>query len=390
MAPPDPILGLTAAFREDSNPDKINLGVGVYKDANGATPVLNTVKAAEKKLVEMESTKSYLPIDGSPEYGKAVREMMFGKGHELVSGGRAVTLHTPGGTGGLRVAGDFLNRALPGTPIWLSSPTWANHNQIFKAAGMPLESYPYYDADAKKLDFEALMKALSAVPEGHVVLLHGCCHNPTGMDPTAEEWEQMASVLKARGLIPLVDFAYQGLARGIDEDAEGVRILAKSCPEMLVVSSFSKNFGLYRERTGAMTIVGSDAETAQKALSHAKQLARANYSNPPAHGGSIVATILSDDALRAEWLTEVADIRNRIRGMRELFVKTLKDKGVTRDFSFITRQNGMFSFSGLTRDQVDQLRENNSIYIVGSGRINVAGMTEENMDRLCGAIAAVL
>ncbi len=390
MAPPDSILGLTVAFREDPKPDKINLGVGVYKDATGATPVLATVKAVEKKLVESESTKGYLPIDGSPEYGRGVRQLLFGEGNELVGSGRAVTLHTPGGTGGLRLAGDFLARSLPDATIWLSDPTWANHRQIFGAAGNAMSSYSYYDAEAKKLDFAAMLKALKGIPQGDIVLLHGCCHNPTGMDPTAEEWRQIAAVMAKRELIPLVDFAYQGLGTGLEEDAEGLRIIAESCPELLVISSFSKNFGLYRERTGAMTIVAGEPETAAKALSHAKQLARSNYSNPPSHGGAIVTTILSDPALKGKWLEEVAEIRNRIRGMRELFVRTLKEKGVLRDFSFITRQNGMFSFSGLTAQQVEKLKGEYAIYIVGSGRINVAGMTEENMGYLCAAIAAVL
>lgn len=390
MAPPDPILGLTAAFREDGNPNKINLGVGVYKDENGATPVMKCVKAAEKKLLETEASKGYLPIDGSPEYGKAVREMMFGQNHDWVASGRAVTMHTPGGTGGLRVAGDFLKRALPEATLWMSDPTWANHNQIFGASGLALKSYPYYDADAKRLDLDAMLKALGEIPEGDIVLLHGCCHNPTGMDPTTDEWRQIGDVLAKRNLLPLVDFAYQGLARGIEEDTEGLRVLTETCPALLVVSSFSKNFGLYRERTGAMTIVAEDADAAARCLSHAKQIARANYSNPPAHGGNVVTTVLTDETLRAQWVEEVAEIRNRIRGMRELFAATLKAKGVTRDFSFITRQNGMFSFSGLTKDQVSALREKNSIYIVGSGRINVAGMTPGNMDTLCDAIAAVL
>jgi aromatic-amino-acid transaminase len=331
-----------------------------------------------------------LPIDGSAEYGEAVRELIFGTGHPLVKSGRAVTMHTPGGTGGLRVAGDFLLRAHPIGTIWMSHPTWANHNQIFGAAGLQIKSYPYYDAEAKCLDLDAMLNALSQIPEGDIVLLHGCCHNPTGMDPSADEWRRIADILVKRSLVPLVDFAYQGLAVGIEEDTEGLRILTDACQELLVVSSFSKNFGLYRERTGAMTIVAETPDAAARALSHAKQIARANYSNPPAHGGSVVTTVLRDEKLRAQWVQEVAEIRNRIRGMRELFVETLKTKGVTRDFSFITRQNGMFSFSGLTKEQVETLREKNAIYIVGSGRINVAGMTPGNMDSLCEAIAAVL
>ena len=390
MAPPDPILGLTAAFKNDPNPQKINLGVGVYKDANGATPIMASVKAAEKILLETENSKSYLPIDGEQAYGKAVRTLLFGKESALADGGRAVTLHTPGGTGGLRLAGELLKRLLPGATLWMSDPTWANHTQIFDLIGFDMKAYPYYDAETKRLDFSAMMKRLDAVAKGDVVLLHGCCHNPTGLDPNEEQWRKIAKTLNERGALPLVDFAYQGLAKGLEEDAMGLRILSEHCPELVTVSSFSKNVGLYRERTGAMTLVAASDENAAAALSHAKQLARTNYSNPPAHGGNIVTAIVNDPDLYAQWIGEVADIRNRIKEMRALFVQRLKEKGVRSDFSFITTQHGMFSFSGLTKQQVEALREKYSIYIVGSGRINVAGMTEENMDRLVSAIADVL
>jgi aromatic-amino-acid transaminase len=390
MAPPDPILGLTAAFRDDPNPLKINLGVGVYKDENGATPIMASVKTAERKLLESEGTKSYLPIDGEQTFGSAVRTLLFGKDAELAANGRAVTLHTPGGTGGLRLAGEFLRRSAPTATLWMSDPTWANHHQIFSTLNFPVKTYPYYDAAGKQLDFEAMIAWLETASEGDIVLLHGCCHNPTGLDPSDTQWQQIGAVLAARKTLPLVDFAYQGLAEGIEEDAAGLRILAKRCDELIVISSFSKNFGLYRERTGAMTLVAKQAEDAAKALSHAKQLARTNYSNPPAHGGAIVTTILNDPDLSTQWFGEVAAIRNRIRAMRHLFVEKLNAKGVEQDFSFITKQNGMFSFSGLSREQVETLRQEHSIYIVGSGRINVAGMTEENMDRLVAAIAEVL
>ena len=390
MAPPDPILGLTVAFREDPNPEKINLGVGVYKDESGSTPVMTSVKAAEKKLLETEGTKSYLPIDGDAAFGKVVRELVFGKRNSLVDNGRAVTLHTPGGTGGLRLAGDFLKRVRPDATLWLSDPTWANHTQIFNTIGFSLSSYPYYDAETKSLDFDGMLDALKAVKGGDIVLLHGCCHNPTGLDPDAGQWHKIGEILKAKGALPLVDFAYQGLARGLEEDAEGLRILSDYCDELIVVSSFSKNVGLYRERTGAVTLVASHKEAAAKALSHAKQLARTNYSNPPAHGGAIVTTILNDEALTGIWTAEVAEIRNRIRAMRALLVDKLKEKGVAEDFSFITAQNGMFSFSGLTPEQVDRLKSRFSIYIVRSGRINVAGITTANVDRLASAIASVL
>jgi len=389
-APPDPILGLTAAFNKDPNPNKINLGVGVYKDEAGNTPVFSTVKKAERMLLEKENSKDYLAIEGSPQYAATVQEMLFGKDHEIIKSKRAVTAQTPGGTGALRVAGDLLKKFLPSAPIWLSAPTWANHNNIFKAAGLEIAEYPYYNAEAKNLDFEKMIKQLEAIPEGHIVLLHGCCHNPTGIDPTPDQWKQVAAVIGRRGLLPVVDLAYQGLAHGIAEDAAGMRALCGAGRTVLVSSSFSKNFGLYNERVGALTVVAPTAEAAQTIFTNVQAAIRANYSNPPSHGGAIVATILGDPALRAEWETEVAEIRNRIRRMRVLFVETLKAKGVKRDFSFVAGQNGMFSLSGLTKDQVELLRSRYAIYIVGSGRINVAGMTTKNMDPLCQAIAEVL
>ncbi len=390
MAPPDAILGLTEAFKKDTNPDKVNLGVGVYKDENNQTPVLQSVKRAEERILAEETSKSYMPIPGSPEYGAQVQEMLFGAGHEIIEGGRAVTAHTPGGTGALRVAGDFIKQLFPGKTLWLSDPTWANHPAIFTAAGLELRSYPYYDSANKCLDFEALRGALAEVPEGDVVLLHGCCHNPSGMDPDLAQWQAIAALTEERKLIPLLDFAYQGLADGIEEDAAGLRAFCTPGRELMVCSSYSKNFGLYRERTGALTLVGATADAAQIALSHLKRSIRTNYSNPPAHGAAIVSAVLADGELRGLWEQELAEMRDRINGMRQLLVDTLKAKGVDRDFSFITEQKGMFSFSGLNKEQVAALREKYSIYIVGSGRINVAGMTPANMDRLCAAIADVL
>jgi aspartate/tyrosine/aromatic aminotransferase len=274
--------------------------------------------------------------------------------------------------------------------MWLSDPTWVNHNNVFQAAGLGLASYPYYDAATKGLKYDAMIAALKTVPEGDVVLLHGCCHNPTGLDPDLSQWWEIAQVLKERKILPLVDFAYQGLSSGIMEDGEGMRAVAETCPETLIASSFSKNFGLYNERVGALTLVASSADSASNAFTHIQATVRANYSNPPSHGGAIVATIMGDPELRAEWETEVAEIRDRIHRMRVLFVETLKKKGVKQDFSFMARQNGMFSFSGLNKDQVQALRDKFAIYIVGSGRINVAGMTPGNMDRLCDAVASVL
>jgi aspartate/tyrosine/aromatic aminotransferase len=391
MAPPDAILGLTEAFRNDPNPDKINLSVGVYKDAEGNTPVFDCVKRAEERVLSTERTKGYLPIDGSAEYAAAVQGLVFGEGHEIMANKRAVTAHTPGGTGALRVAGDFIKTNLPQATLWLSDPTWGNHAGIFKAAGVPTQTYPYYDAENKALAFEPLLDALREIPSNDVVLLHGCCQNPTGMDPTIDQWEQIAEVAATAGWTPLFDFAYQGLADGLEEDAAGLRVFLREGCELFVCSSFSKNFGLYNERVGALTVVASDADAAQKVLSHVKRCVRTNFSNPPAHGAAIVTTILGDAELRADWEKEVAVMRDRINGMRQLFVKALKATGVKQDFTFLTRQNGMFSFSGLSKEQVTTLREQYSIYIVVSGgRINVAGMTEGNMKRLCEAFAAVL
>jgi aspartate/tyrosine/aromatic aminotransferase len=389
-APADPILGLTEAFNQDPNPDKINLSVGVYKDGSGKTPVLATVKEAERRLLEGETTKSYLPMPGDPTYGALVQKLMFGDGHAIVAEGRGATAHCPGGTGALRVAGDYLHKLHPGSTIWMSDPTWANHPTVFKAAGMEVKSYAYRDPATNGLDFNAMLESLGQIPAGDVALLHGCCHNPTGIDPTVEQWSQIGELLRSRGVLPLVDFAYQGLADGIEVDAAGLRALVEHVDQLLISSSFSKNFGLYRERTGALTIIGTTAEQAKTVMSQLKLVIRANYSNPPAHGGGIVMTVLEDPELRAKWELEVAEIRERINGMRHLFVDTLKAKGVTRDFSAIIQQRGMFSFSGLTKEQVGELREKHAIYIVGSGRINVAGMTEANMGRLCDAIVSVL
>jgi len=390
VAPPDPILGLTELFKADPNPAKINLSVGVYQDAQGKTPVLASVKEAEKRILEQENTKGYLPMTGEPVYCAKVQELLFGEDHEIIAAKRAATAQCPGGTGALRVAGDYINKVHPGAKIWLSNPTWANHNTIFEAAGLECKSYSYRDPKSNGLDFEALCASIKTIPKGDVILLHGCCHNPTGIDPTPEQWSVIGDLLAAQGVLPLVDFAYQGLADGIEEDRAGLLELCKKVKQMLVCSSFSKNFGLYRERTGALTLVADSAEQAATVMSQVKLRIRYNYSNPPSHGGQIVATVLSDPKLKAQWIEEVAGIRNRINEMRHLFVKTLKDKGVAQDFSTIIEQRGMFSFSGLTKEQVEKLRTQYSIYIVGSGRINVAGMTPDNMDRLCEAIKSVL
>jgi aspartate/tyrosine/aromatic aminotransferase len=390
LAPPDPILGLTEAFRKDPNPHKINLGVGVYKDEQGHTPILNSVAEARQRILAAETTKNYLAIDGSPEYSRAVQELLFGPEHPLLHSGRAVTVQAPGGTGALRVAADFLHQHFPAARVWISEPTWANHSQIFRLAGIQVQTYPYFDAHTNGLRFEAMCRALDSAPAGDVILFHGCCHNPTGVDPILEQWRRLGEVLAARKLLPLVDFAYQGLGRGLREDAEGLLALCAVLPELLVASSFSKNFGLYNERVGALTLVAPTAEAAAPALSHLKICIRANYSNPPAHGAAIITAVLQDPQLRREWEEEVGAMRQRIARMRALFVEALSQKGVKRDFSFIERQQGMFSFSGLNKEQVEALRQRHGIYIVGGGRINVAGMTAQNMDALCSAIASVL
>ena len=389
-APPDAILGLTEAFQKDPNPRKINLGVGVYKDGSGQTPVLASVKEAEKRLLGSEATKSYLPIDGLAAYTTACQELAFGSEHPIVSAGRAATAQTPGGTGALRVAADFVRRISPQATVWLSDPTWPNHPNVFGSAALNVASYPYFDAAGNVVDFESMMAALENIPAGDVLLLHGCCHNPTGADLSAEQWQAVAALCAGRGILPLLDFAYQGFGNGLEEDAVGVRIVANHCREFLVAGSFSKNFGLYNERVGALSLVAASADAAAAAQSHLKICVRTNYSNPPAHGGQIVAAILGDPELRQTWEVELAEMRNRINAMRHLFVETLDEQGVARDFSFIAQQRGMFSFSGLTPAQVQALRERHSIYVVGSGRINVAGMTAANMDYLCAAIADVL
>lgn len=389
-APPDPILGLSESFKADPNPKKINLSVGVYQDNSGKTPILESVRKAGQLVLERQKSMSYLPIPGSPAYAAAVQQLMFGKEHEVVKSGRAATSHTPGGTGALRVAADFIHQHLPKATVWLTQPTWPNHPQIFAAAGVPTKNYPYFDAKANSLAFDEALAAIEKIPAGDVIMLHGCCHNPTGIDPTPAQWSKLADVIYGRGVLPFLDFAYQGFAEGIDQDAAGLRALCRPGAELIVCSSFSKNFGLYCERVGALTIVAKDTAAIDKVQSQVKVVIRSNYSNPPAHGAELVTTVLSDEGLRATWEKEVNAMRDRINGTRELFVKTLKAKGVPGDYSFITRQRGMFSFSGLTPPQVEQLKQKYAIYIVSSGRINVAGITDQNVGPLCDAIADVV
>jgi aspartate/tyrosine/aromatic aminotransferase len=389
-APPDSILGLTDAWKKDPNPLKINLGVGVFKDDQGNTPILASVKAAEKKILETATTKSYMPIAGAPEYGQLVQEMILGKGHAVLNDNRARTAHTPGGTAALRVGADFLKKFNANAKVWMSQPTWANHKGVFSAAGFATADYPYYDPATKGLAFDKMKAALQNVPAGDIVLLHACCHNPTGVDLSPAQWQEVAAIAADRRWIPFLDFAYQGYGVGLEEDRDGLLALAAACPEFLVASSFSKNFGLYQDRTGALTLVAASAKDADAAFSNVEIVVRVNYSNPPAHGGLIVAAILKDANLRRQWHDELIGMRDRIASVRKKFVAALKNQGVAGDFSFIARQKGMFSFSGLTDDQVKLLRERKGIYIVGGGRINVAGITAQNIDYLCASIKEAL
>lgn len=390
VAPPDPILGLEEAFKKDPNPEKINLAAGVYRDETGNTPIFRAVKQAEAEILETEITKSYLGITGAPEFAAAVQALLFGPGSPVVADGRAITAHAPGGTGALRVAADFVRKANERATVWVSQPTWPNHPSLMKAAGLAVQAYPYFDADGNCVDFDAMMARLREVQRDDIVLLHGCCHNPTGADLSIGQWQEVAVLLGQRGAVPLIDFAYQGFGRGLQEDAQGVRLLAERLPEVLIASSYSKNFGLYNERVGALTVISRNAAVAQAALSQVKVAIRAIYSSPPAHGARIVSTILGSPDLCEGWHAELSSVRGRIREMRRLFVEGLAARGVRRDFSFITSQNGMFSFTGLTKEQVHRLREEHAIYMVDSGRMNVAGLTQTNLPLVCEAIAAVL
>lgn len=389
-APPDAILGLTEAFKQDTNAHKVNLGVGVYKDDQGSTPVLKCIKAAEKRLVETQSTKSYLPISGDPTYAASVQKLIFGADSEVITSGRAATVHAPGGTGALRIGADLLKQFNPASKVWVSAPTWANHKGIFTAAGFEINEYSYYDPATNGVDFPAMLAALETVPAGDIVLLHVCCHNPTGVDLSAEQWTQVVASAKTGGWIPFLDFAYQGFGEGLEEDRSAIEKFAAAEIDLFIASSFSKNLALYNERTGALSIVGPTAEEAAVAMSHLKKTIRVNYSNPPAHGGLAASVVLNDAALYEEWIGDVAAMRERIKTMRAALVEGLAARGVTQDFSFIREQRGMFSFSGLSDEAVTWLRENRSIYIVKGGRINVAGLTSANIDYVCDAIAEAL
>ena len=390
LAPRDPILGITEAYNADTNAAKVNLGVGVYTDENGKVPLLECVKRAEAEMTAQALPHTYLPIDGLAAYDKAVQGMLFGAGNEIVTSGRACTVQTLGGTGGLRVGADFLRRFAPGAQVWISDPSWENHRALFEAAGFTVNTYPYYDAATHGLDFDGMLRALERAPEGHVIVLHTCCHNPTGVDPTPEQWNRIIDTVRRRGLIPFLDLAYQGFGDGIDADGAVLRQFAATPGPLLVASSFSKSFSLYGERVGALSVVTASREEANRALSQLKRVVRANYSNPPLHGGKIVATVLASPELRATWERELAGMRDRIKTMRSLLVDRLKQRLPGRDFSFMLRQRGMFSYSGLTKAQVEKLRAEHAIYAIDTGRICVAALNEKNVDRVADAIAAVV
>ena len=382
-APPDPILGLTEAFEADPRPQKVNLGVGVYQNDEGRTPVLEAVKAAEAAMLAGESTKNYLPIDGEPEFGKQVEKFLFPR--QNVPASR--TAQTPGGTGALRMAADFLAGISRPRTVWISAPTWPNHAGICAAAGLPVKSCPYYDPAAHGLAFEAFAAALDRIPAGDVVVLHLCCHNPTGFDPTFDQWKVLSEIAARRGWLPVFDAAYIGLGDGEDADRAALDPFLEAGLEFLIAVSFSKNFGLYRERAGALTLVAHTATAADAAFSRLKQVIRASYSNPPAHGGAIVRIILEDSLLRDLWRRELAEMRERIHAMRKHLWEGLSSRLPDRDLSFITRQRGMFSYSGLDAEEVAWLRAERAIFMTANGRINVAGLTPSNLVYVCDALA---
>ncbi|MBW8184634.1 amino acid aminotransferase [Shewanella nanhaiensis] len=393
--PSDPILGLMTKYREDPRDNKIDLGVGVYKDEQGHTPILTCVKKAEQFRIDGEETKVYIGPTGSADFNTLLSQLAFGNDNPALLANRVRTVSTPGGTGALRVAADFIKRASSSTKsgeavIWVSDPTWANHTGLFEAAGVTVKTYPYYDYDTKSLKFDEMKAALSNVGPDDVVLLHACCHNPSGMDLTTKQWDQIIDLTKEQGFTPLIDMAYQGFGDGVDEDAYGVRKMAATVDNMILCSSCSKNFGLYRERIGACSIIGKDAASANVAFSVLLYVVRCIYSMPPAHGAAIVETILGSQELKQEWLDELTVMRDRINGNRAMLVNKLKEKGVTDNFNFIAQQKGMFSFLGVNPQQVAQLQQDYGIYMVDSSRISIAGIGTGNVDHLAESIAKIL
>jgi aspartate aminotransferase len=388
--PPDPILGLSTAYKKDSNPNKIDLGVGVYKDEKGNTPVVSAIKKAEQKLWETEDSKSYIAQAGPEGFNRHLLEMILGSGSSALSEWRACSILAPGGSGALRLAAEFIAANFKDTRTWVSTPTWANHVPLLSSAGLNLAEYPYYNYDRHEIDIDRMMDTLKQATVGDLVLVHGCCHNPCGGDLSHEQWQAFAEAAEKQGFTPFVDLAYQGLGNGLEEDASGLRLLVEKLPEVIIASSCSKNFGLYRERTGAVILVGETSEQVSASASQVVSTARQIYSMPPSHGAAMVEIVLSDPELKAEWLAELTEMRERINGLRGQLVAKLKAAGVEQDFSFIEREKGMFSFLGLSAEQVQTLIDDYSIYMVKSSRINVAGISNSNIDYLAQSIASVL
>ena len=389
MAPGDPILGVTETFNADPNPRKVNLGVGIYYGEDGKVPLLECVRRAERARVDAAPSRAYLPIDGLPAYDQAVRTLLLGESG-AVRERRVVTVQTLGGTGGLKLGADFLRRIVPGAEAWISDPSWENHRAIFEGAGFAVREYPYYDPKTRGVRFDAMLDSLKALPAGTVVVLHACCHNPTGVDLSHEQWQQVLGTVQARGLIPFVDLAYQGFGDGLEADAYAARLFAGAMTPVFLSSSFSKSFSLYGERVGAFSLVAGSADQAARALSQVKRLVRANYSNPPTHGGQIVAAVLTTPELRRQWEEELGQMRERIKAMRRALVEKVHARAPGFDFSFVTRQRGLFCYSGLDREQVRRLHEEYSIYAVETGRICVAALNSRNVGYAAEAIAAVI
>jgi len=386
----DPILGLMVAFKADNRAEKIDLGVGVYQDDRGRTPVMASVKEAESRLMELETTKSYQGMAGDPDYNQRMMELLLGKDHSILITGRVKSIQAPGGSGALRVGAEVIRRARPESKLWVGMPTWPNHIPLLGSAGFDIKQYPYYDVDARQVDTDKMMEALRQVPVGDLVLLHGCCHNPTGADLTNEQWDSIADLALERGFIPFIDTAYQGLGNGLDEDAYGMRMMAERLPEVIIASSCSKNFGLYRERTGSITFIAETSEQADIVVSQAMSTARSIYSMPPAHGALLVSMVLGDPQLRSQWEAELEEVRLRIKSMRNLLCDSLENNAAGMDFSHIKRQNGMFSFLGITTPQLERLRAEFGIYIVSSTRINLAGVNSNNIEYLTQSLLTVL
>ncbi|MES2354740.1 MAG: amino acid aminotransferase [Pseudomonadota bacterium] len=390
MAPRDPILGINEAFNADKNPGKVNLGVGVYYDDAGKVPLLECVRRAEAQLMEKLAPRTYLPIDGIPAYDRAVQTLLFGADSAVVKENCAVTVQALGGTGGLKIGADFLKRTAPDATVWISDPSWENHRALFENAGFPVKNYPYYDAATHGLNFPAMLDSLKSVPAGSIIVLHACCHNPTGADLSADQWTEVIRVVTERGLIPFLDIAYQGFGESIDADGTVVRRFAEAGGPVFVSSSFSKSFSLYGERVGALSVVTASTDEAQRVLSQLKRVIRTNYSNPPIHGGQVVATVLTTPELRTLWDQELAGMRERIRDMRKQLTEKLNSRLPNMDFSFVMQQRGMFSYSGLSKEVVTKLREDFSIYAVDTGRICVAALNSRNIDYVADSIAGII